>query len=338
MDPDWAYLPALHLSLILDKLVERLDHIWFSAVCKNWHSIAKLNHQNNEFKSKVLPMLMIPTERKSRKKRSLYGIAAKKVYHFQLPVPYSKRCCGSSHGWLATVDSCYVITLMNPFKNVAPIPLPPLNPGLSHKYLFEQNMHKVTLSVDPTSNPDDYVVAAVYTQACNLAFIKAGQKFWTYIDEDFLCFTDITFYKGAYLVKSLEGNLLMVRRFLGYHHPDSSSYSTGTESFEVYKLELDVQSGKLLQMSKLNSLGDNVLFLGDSDSISVSASYFSHCLRKDSIYYSDDFYDNDPYPFGPFDNGIYNVKDRSFAKYYPYNPSFKRMPPPLWVLQPFKWD
>ncbi|XP_061362312.1 uncharacterized protein LOC133306050 [Gastrolobium bilobum] len=301
MDPDWADLPALPLSLILDKLLEGLDQ--------------------------------------SRKKRSLYGIAAEKVYHSQFPVPYSKRCCGSSHGWLATVDSCYVITLLNPFKNVAPIRLPPLNPGLSHKYLFEQNMHKVTLSADPTSNPDDYVVAAVYSQACYIAFIKAGQKFWTYIDKDFLCFTDITFYKGmlyavgrwntivsfnlhysndpygyeeiipnivlkgefdqtysdrAYLVKSLEGDLLMVRRFLGYQHPygeDGYSYSNGTESFEVYKLELDVQSGKLLQMSKLNSLEDNVLFLSDSDSISMSASYFSNCLRKDSIHYTDDFYD-----------------------------------------------
>ncbi|XP_061339279.1 uncharacterized protein LOC133285969 [Gastrolobium bilobum] len=152
---------------------------------------------------------------------------------------------------------------------------------------------------------------------------------------------DQTYSDRAYLVKSLEGDLLMVRRFLGYHRrEDGYSYSSGTESFEVYKLQLDVQSGKLLQMSKVNSLGDNVLFLDDSDSISLSASYFSNCLQKDSIYYADDFYDDHPtpYPSSPFDNGIYNVKDQSFAKHYPYDSSFERMPPPLWVLPPFKWD
>ncbi|XP_061345351.1 putative F-box protein At4g22660 [Gastrolobium bilobum] len=385
MEPDWAYLPALALDLIFDKLGgEPLDRVWFGAVCKNWCSV------KDQFRGKVLPRLMIPTKRKSRKERNLYDIVAERVYNFKLPVPYSKKCCGSSHGWLATVDPNYVVTLMNPFKNLK-IGLPRLNRGLSNRCYYELNMRKVTLSADPISNPNDYVVAAVHSERCCLAFIRKGQKFWTYIHEDFFCFTDITFYKGrvyaagrwnnivsldlcysddpygiekimpnvlykggrnepyadrAYLVKSLEGDLWMVRRFLGSRFfdedntEDSDVYSTGTERFEVYKLELDFQSGKLLQMLKLESLGDNILFVGDNDSISVSASYFSDCLHRDSIYYTDDFNEEDPSPYlsGPFDNGIYNVKDGSFAKHYPYNPSFKRMPPPLWILPPFEWD
>ena len=66
MEPDWRYLPAPALNLILDKLVEPVDHIWFGAVCKNWRSVAKLNHQNHLSLSKVLPMLVIPTKRKHR--------------------------------------------------------------------------------------------------------------------------------------------------------------------------------------------------------------------------------------------------------------------------------
>ncbi|XP_061341415.1 putative F-box protein At3g25750 [Gastrolobium bilobum] len=386
MEPDWAYLPSLALNLILDKLGERLDHVWFGAVCKNWCSVAKLNHQHHQFRGKVLPMLMIPTKRKSRIERNLYGIVSETVYNFKLPVPYSKKCCGSSHGWLATVDPDYVVTLMNPFKNLK-IRLPRLNRGLSNKCYYERNMRKVTLSADPISNPNDYVVAAVHSERCCLAFIRRGQKFWTYIRNDFFCFTDITFYKGrvyavgrwnnivsfdlcysddpygtekimpnvlyrggrkepysdrAYLVKSLEGDLWMVKRFLGFYFTseDSDVTSTGTKRFEVYKLELDFQSGKLLQALKLESLGDNILFVGDNDSISVSASYFSNCLRRDSIYYTDDYNEEEPSPYqsGPFDNGIYNVKDGSFAKHYPYNPSFKRMPPPFWILPPFQWD
>jgi len=118
-----------------------------------------------------------------------------------------------------------------------------------------------------------------------------------------------------------------------------SSIVVGTKRFEVYKLELDLQSGKLIQMLKLDSLGDNVLFLGDSDSLSLSASYFSNYLQKDSIYYIDNFYDDVPlpYPNGPFDMKIYNVKDRTFGQHCSYQHWFTRMPPALWVLPPFYW-
>jgi len=122
----------------------------------------------------------------------------------------------------------------------------------------------------------------------------------------------------AYLVESLEGDLWLVRKFIGFLDDDIDDEdiilpSSGTKRFEVYKLELDLKSGKLIQMLRLDSLGDNVLFLGDSDYVSMSASYFSNYLQKDSIYYTDDFYEDDPisYPTGPFDMKIFNVKDGS---------------------------
>ena len=203
MEPDWRYLPAPALNLTLDKLVEQVDHIWFGAVCKNWRSVAKLNHQNHLSSSKVLPMLMIPTKRKSRTQRSLYGISAKKVYPFKLPLHYSRRCCGSSYGWIATVDRSNVIKLLYPFKNVAPIILPPINRGsFSDVNFYERDIYKVTLSVNPTTTPDDSVVATVHNQCCHLAFIKAGQELWTYVDYSVKSFSDITFYKGLYSICS----------------------------------------------------------------------------------------------------------------------------------------
>ncbi|KAJ1407824.1 hypothetical protein SESBI_24013 [Sesbania bispinosa] len=361
--PDWANLDALALNLILDKLAETIDHIWFGAVCKNWSSVAKLSHQNQQFRSNVLPMLMIPTKRK-RTQRSLYGIISKRVYQFQLRVQYNRRCCGSSHGWLATVNRHSVITLRNPFKNVAHIRLPPMNCGYYNPRRIENNVHKVILSTNPMTS----------------------QEFWTNICDDYVGFTDATFYKGlvyavgrwnnivsfnliysndssgyeqiipnvvsppkieennyaerAYLVKSLEGDLWLVRRFINRYDAYIGIRTTGTKRFEVYKLELDAQNGKLLQMLKLESLGDNVLFLGDNESISLPASCFSNCLQSDSIYFSDDFNDDEPkpYPFGPFDWGIYNVKNGSFSQHCPYKSSFRRMPPPLWVLPPYVWD
>jgi hypothetical protein len=76
---DWGNLESLPLSLIFDKLVEHIDHIYFSMVCKNWYSIAKFNYQNRQIKNNVLPMLMVPTRSRSRTKRSLYGISTKKL-------------------------------------------------------------------------------------------------------------------------------------------------------------------------------------------------------------------------------------------------------------------
>ncbi|KAJ1410407.1 F-box protein [Sesbania bispinosa] len=99
----------LALKFVLDKLEDRIDHVRFGAVCKSWHSIVKLYHQDNPFMTNV-PMLMIPTKRRSRTKRSLYSIPARKVYPFQLFVPYNKRCCGYSHGWIATVDDNNVMS------------------------------------------------------------------------------------------------------------------------------------------------------------------------------------------------------------------------------------
>ena len=69
MKVNWGNLEALPLSLIFDKLVQRIDHFYFSVVCKNWYSIAKFNYQNRQVKNNVLPMLMIygqyiPTKRK----------------------------------------------------------------------------------------------------------------------------------------------------------------------------------------------------------------------------------------------------------------------------------
>ncbi|GAU41377.1 hypothetical protein TSUD_398140 [Trifolium subterraneum] len=385
MKQDWANLDSLALNVILEKLIEPIDHIWFGSVCKNWHSIANLNHQNDrQFRSNILPMLMIPMEN-SLEKRNLYSVLANRVYPFELTMLYKQRCCGSSHGWLATIDGD-VITWVNPFKDVAPIILPRIDVFESFKNYYEFNVHKVTLSADPISSPNDYVVAAIYTTSGCLAFIKARQEFWTYIDYTrHRGFIDVTFYKGlvyavsrwknivsfdlcyssdpsgkekripnvlllggsdetysplTYLVKSLEGELWMVRRFVTIEDICNKDHNKGTHSFHVFKLEFDDKGEKLLGLLKLESLGDNVLFVGDNDPVSVSASYFSKYLQKDSIYYSDNYFDDEPvpYPEGPFDLGIYNLKDGRFGVHCPYKTYFKGKAPPIWVVPPFQWS
>ncbi|KAJ1443611.1 hypothetical protein SESBI_00195 [Sesbania bispinosa] len=365
---DWANLDPLALSLVLEKLEEPIDHVWFGAVCKSWLSVAKLTHQNHQFRTNVLPMLMIPTI--SKTVSGFYSIPANKVYPFLFNVHPVERCCGSSHGWLATTMDNNFITLLNPFKNVAPIQLPPLihDSPPYHK--------KVTLSADPTTSPNDYAVAVIQNQSGYLYFKSARRNIWSYINIRYSHVTDITFYKGliyvvnrwklivtfkfcdsndschgkminpslerwhedsdcqVYLVKSLEGDLWMVERFMDFHYSSEDAYLHGslTKSFQVYKLKVDDQSGKFLGMKKLESLGDNVLFVGCGDSISVSASYFSNCLQKDSIYYTSE-YD----PNRPFVLELYNVKDGSIGRQCA--PSSRWMiPSPMWILPQFQWD
>ncbi|CAL5190155.1 unnamed protein product [Lathyrus oleraceus] len=377
MERDWANLEALALSLILDKLYERVDQIWFGAVCKNWLSVLKLNHQNHPLRNNVLPMLMIP-----KTNLCLYGISSNTTYEFQFPIPYYDNCCGCSHGWITTIHTKYhaysdmdifmdiFITMFNPFKSVSPITLPPLRTCPDY---YEGLLPKVTLSADPITSPNDYVVAVIYTKWSRLSILKSGQTSWTYIGNynltdvivlgDFfyvltqekrllsfnLSYLDdpdraktispspvhgIGFHKDlkCYLVKSLEGDVWLVRKFL------SDSDHNGLIKFEVYRFEFEFQRRKVKQLVKLESLGDNVLFVGECDSISASASHFSGSLKQDSIYYINKV---KPYtPFHqycePFNVVIYNVKDESICHQNPEYSFVRHMPTPCWVLMPLQ--
>lgn len=127
----------------------------------------------------------------------------------------------------------------------------------------------------------------------------------------------------THLVKSLNGDIWMVKRYL----IDIKKLSYG---LDVYKLKLDTQSGKLVQMNRLKSLGDNILFIGYfGNSFSVSASRFSK-LKKDSVYF---LCESVPQDLG---FGIYNVKDGSYQiQSLPL--SFKQTQF-FWVLPQFQWD
>ncbi|KAL6291945.1 hypothetical protein ACE6H2_000087 [Prunus campanulata] len=211
---EWASLPLPVLFLVLDRLLEPIDHIRFAAVCKEWCVLAKeYNHKTQRWR-KLLPMLLVPTECEG--KRKLYSFPAGKIYDIELPVPCnSKRYCDSSHGhgWLATMDVLdrggLTITLVNPFRKVvAPIRLPRLDFKVLRKYC-EVCLPKIILSEDPTLNPDSYVVVAIYKHVSELAFTKGGQKFWIYSKRLRGCLlTDAIFHKSQVFAVGKWGNIL----------------------------------------------------------------------------------------------------------------------------------
>ncbi|KAL6294748.1 hypothetical protein ACE6H2_002890 [Prunus campanulata] len=115
--------------------------------------------------------------------RVLYNISEGIIYNnIELQVPFSKRCCGFSHGCLATVDPTtdqgLIIALSNRFTKAKPILLPPFI-GRVREYessYYEHYVRKVILYTDSALNPENYVFVALYYSWFRLVFIKAGQS------------------------------------------------------------------------------------------------------------------------------------------------------------------
>ncbi|KAL6226625.1 hypothetical protein ACLB2K_000586 [Fragaria x ananassa] len=132
---DWARLPSDIMFSVLDKLMEPIEHVRFAVVCKQWRYAAKNYNQTTQRWHKVLPILMIPIKchlsLRQKVKHGLYGVLERKLYNSTIRLPvYGGKCCGFSHGWLATIDKSWKITLHNlkPTRNNRNvIHLPPVN-------------------------------------------------------------------------------------------------------------------------------------------------------------------------------------------------------------------
>ncbi|XP_062157994.1 F-box protein SKIP23-like [Alnus glutinosa] len=365
---EWAWLPKELLDLILDKVASPFDKVRFGAVCKSWGIAVK---ERRRLKTQVAqtPMLLIPSKDNIKKTRSLYRITDRKISGVKLPMPHNRRCCGSSFGWLSYVTEASFITLFNPFRN-AKIHLPQLQKLRGYRRYgnkYEYTVKKVTLSSDPASTPEDCLAMALFGEFTDLAFVKLGDESWTYVEEDRMSvYADVLYFKGGqflvidhrsglvsidvntnqkkilapadldytdrtYLVETSGGNLLLVRRLID-SFPFGLSCQGMTSCFEVYKLVLDDESGKVVERVKVKNIGDDVLFLGDNQSISVSAFHFPGC-HPNSIYYTDDYIDTKPYyPNGPIDMGIFNLEDGTIRPHYKPDPAHKHKSPPIWIL------
>ncbi|KAG5545648.1 hypothetical protein RHGRI_017958 [Rhododendron griersonianum] len=138
---DWASLPEELLELILHHINQLSEYLRFAAVCKPWLLAAnhQRDHRQREIHKQVVPMLLIhsPDQKTEAKeawdyRRRLYSVTENKIHsRLELRVPYRRRCCGSSHGWLATVNEEDLgITLLNPFSGRT-LSLPKVNRTIS---------------------------------------------------------------------------------------------------------------------------------------------------------------------------------------------------------------
>ncbi|CAI9100463.1 OLC1v1037574C1 [Oldenlandia corymbosa var. corymbosa] len=219
---DWSNLPAELLDAILRQVFLLPDYIRFGAVCKSWRSIM-VDQKPQRIASihKQPPMLLIAKQHDyfhnapNSISFKLYSIVEDKVYDPKIHVPCFPSCIdfSSSHGWLILFVGFYGwLKLVNPFtRKMMKIPC---NKSC--------DFTKVILSCDPTTYPNDFVLAAVSGVACGslsqiLAFIKVGEKSWTFLanpkfprDE----IRDLIFHQGLFYVL-LERNQLVAIDYKG---------------------------------------------------------------------------------------------------------------------------
>ncbi|KAF3328731.1 F-box protein [Carex littledalei] len=111
--PDWSELNSDILEY-LSSFLSLSDYSRFGAVCRNWFSVAK----QKRHPPRQLPWLVMG-EDDATHKRKFYSIDEKKHYLIDIPELRGQRLCGSSYGWLFTLDIELNFRLLNPFTKNA---------------------------------------------------------------------------------------------------------------------------------------------------------------------------------------------------------------------------
>lgn len=226
-------------------------------------------------------------------------------------------------------------------------------------------LRKVILSSSPTSM--DFVAVALYGEYGHLAYCKRGDKKWSLIDNKFPTCDDIIFHEGQlyalkcngqlmvcdidsclkpivtevapaytripggdkFLVGSSSG-LMMIRRCI---HVDRCSisneeiYSSKTLSFMIFKLDT---SGR--NWYQVQSLGDDVLFLGLNSSLAISSHDYP-VYKRNCIYFTDVNYNFGLKGTGrPFDEGVFCLDEKKIEPLPTYSSDLNEVwPAPIWV-------
>ncbi|PIA56590.1 hypothetical protein AQUCO_00700734v1 [Aquilegia coerulea] len=140
-------------------------------------------------------------------------------------------------------------------------------------------------------------------------------------------------YKKIYLVEWM-GELLLVIKFVEDLRKTKTEEDRRrkilpfykTEKFELYKLDFANK-----KWEEVNNLEEYCLFLGDNTSVSIFANDYS--LKKNCIYFTDDFthgYRGTKTP-GGLDMGVFDLEDKSIQPHYK-SISTCYYSPPIWII------
>ncbi|KAJ3701020.1 hypothetical protein LUZ61_004725 [Rhynchospora tenuis] len=198
----------LHTDVLehLTSFLSLSDFHRFDAVCRNWHSVAR----QNRYPPRQLPWLVLG-EDDATHKRKFFSLEENRTYLIDIPELQGQHLCGSSYGWLFTMDVKLNFRLLNPFTRKC-YDLPPLPPYNNQHDIstYDESMQqiwvaKVILDRDP-SHSSDFTVLMIFGENNRLAFWKLGDPTWTLIPDAYYFFDDIIFFKEEFYAVACYNN------------------------------------------------------------------------------------------------------------------------------------
>lgn len=359
---DWSNLPLELLGLIARQLHFAQDYVRFGAVCKAWRLVILQKGSNS---CSLLPWLML-AEKESNDLRESYCPFTNRVFKLYLPEIVSKRCWGSSHGWLVTVGPDFQMCLLNPLSRQQ-ILLPPLHKCSNLNKLIcspeefrNYFVCKVILTSSPTSST--CVILAIYSDFAKMALAKPGDEFWTPLQSSSCLFLDAIYFGGQlYAIDGL-GDIMIYSICGSYvktipsmltqsedELEDRLSYlvdlgdqihvihryiceilTTHTPQRKTWKFEiykLDIITQKLEEIS---CLGNWSIFVGNNYSFSILTSDHPEC-RSNCIYFTDDYSGISDLISHGYDMGIYSIENHKIRPFTQEDISPARFSVPLWI-------
>ncbi|PIA56614.1 hypothetical protein AQUCO_00700753v1 [Aquilegia coerulea] len=217
----------------------------------------------------------------------------------------------------------------------------------------------------------DCIVMAIHHHWRKLAIARPGDRYWATVYTPKNLFEDIIFYKEQFYAVNHRGIVMVCDIGDGQHSPTASMLTQRlpqsmlshyqvkylvewsgellmviktmmkkrkrkklplykTENFDVYRLDFTER-----KWEELNNLGKYCLFLGFNTSISILPDNYSGGLKKNCIYFTDDFTfryrGNDI--LGGSDMGVFDLEDKTIRPHYK-GVSTCYYSPPLWLIPP----
>ncbi|KAL6506650.1 hypothetical protein OROHE_022482 [Orobanche hederae] len=216
---DWSDLPPELLLTVVKYLQTLGDYIRFRAVCQNWRDAAPIIPR---YLPREFPWLMLPFSGTSNR-RGFFCPLTNDFHRLTLPeASRSRRCAGSSFGWLILFDESPSVFLINPLTRYR-IALPPLTsfPNVTKfdfysigreytvqspendlyyydlKEMRDSFIKKAILSHSPYIR-SDFFAFAILSRHENLAYCKNGDGSWKIIDAARSYSEDAIYFNGAF--------------------------------------------------------------------------------------------------------------------------------------------
>ncbi|KAL5726596.1 hypothetical protein ACHQM5_009627 [Ranunculus cassubicifolius] len=317
---NWSELHEDLLIIIAKKLITIEDFIRFGAVCRAWRSATLDKHQFPLFSKALFPWLML-AENVDEDYRAVFSPLENNICTIKLPEARGCQCWGSPFGWLVThsLHQGLELHLLNPFSR-SRIRLPSkvdFNVW-NHKNPL-QSMHKaMIISITEYDNAKKvmYLVFAIIGDTNNLVMARDGLDTWITIQntksiaipniQDVIQFNGVFYTVDRYAWVDEFGKLDLVPVAKRRACPPNTNQ--GHSNLQKYLVEFDHELHMTVRKwsrdtyktisiqvykfdrrgwKKLETLGDNVVFVGRNTSFALKASEHPGC-KPDCIYFTTD--------------------------------------------------